>query len=60
MAAWLERMATLPYHEEAHVALKVMGDLAAPNELPMMKRLGAATKAGMEAIAAANAASAKL
>ena len=40
--------------------LKVMGDLAAPNELPMMKRLGAATKAGMEAIAAANAATAKL
>ena len=60
VAAWLERMAALPYHDEAHVALKVMGDLAAPNELPMMKRLGAATKAGMEAIAAANAATAKL
>ena len=42
------------------VALQVLGDLAAPNDLPMMKRLGAATKAGMEAIAAANAASAKL
>ena len=60
VAAGRERMAALPYHEEAHVALKVMGALAAPNELPMMKRLGAATKAGMEAIAAANAASAKL
>jgi len=60
VAAWLERMAALPYHDESHVALTVLGDLAAPNELPMMKRLGAATKAGMEAIAAANAASAKL
>merc|ERR1719446_1438766 len=51
---WMERMAQLPYHDEAHVAPKALGDLSAPNELQMNKRLGAATKAGLEAIKAAN------
>jgi len=47
--AWVQRMEKLPYHEEAHQALTSLGNLALPNEVSMPKRLGAATKVGMEA-----------
>ena len=47
--AWVQRMEKLPYHEEAHQALTSLGNLAVPNEVSMPKRLGAATKVGMEA-----------
>jgi glutathione S-transferase len=47
--AWVRRMEQLPYHKEAHAALTTLGNLAEPNEMSMPKRLGAATKAGMEA-----------
>lgn len=47
--AWVQRMEQLPYHKEAHAALTTLGNLVEPNEMSMAKRLGAATKAGMEA-----------
>lgn len=53
VAAWVERMQTLPHHDEAHAALAALGDLTMPSDKPMDKRLGAATKAGMQAIAKA-------
>lgn len=52
VADWLDRMGELPYHAEAHAALQSLGDLAAPNETPIPKRLAAATKAGMQALKA--------
>ena len=54
--AWMEKMEQLPYHDEVHASLTTLGDLKSPNETPMQKRLGAATKAGLEAIKAAAAA----
>ena len=62
LAEWCARMARLPGHAAAHAALDALGDLrggaanaegggAAP--LPMGKRLGLATKAGMKALAEA-------
>lgn len=53
IGSWLERMAALPYHEEAHAASAALGDLGMPNETPMPKRLSAATKAGLVALAGA-------
>ena len=60
VAAWLERMAALPYRMRRS-ACGAQGDgrPGRAERAPMMKPR-AATKAGMEAIAAANAASAKL
>jgi glutathione S-transferase len=47
---WVKRMQQVPYHDAAHAALPALGSLTAPNETPMMKRLGHATKEGMKAI----------
>lgn len=47
---WVHRMEQLPFHKEAHVALTTLGNLAEPNEVTLTKRLGAATKAGIEAL----------
>jgi glutathione S-transferase len=47
---WMKRMSCLPYHEEIHISLKVLGNLPEPSDTPMQKRLGAATKAGVAAI----------
>jgi glutathione S-transferase len=48
--AWVKRMQQLPYHEEAHMALKTLGNLTEPNDTPMRDRLRAATQAGLSAM----------
>ena len=60
IAAWLDRMAAQPYHDDVHVSLAAVGDLTAVQEQPLAKRLGPATKAGLAAIAAAQPAVSKL
>lgn len=52
---WIGRMKALPKYEPAHVVLATLGDLTAPAELPLPKRLGAATKAAMQAYTQAQA-----
>ncbi len=56
LSAWAERMAALPCHDDAHATLATLGPLLVPNEVPMAERLAAATKAGLRAIAEAQAA----
>jgi glutathione S-transferase len=53
--AWVERMQGLPLHDEVHASCFALGDLRRPNDTPMAKRLGAATKIGIEALAKAQA-----
>lgn len=53
VSGWLKRMAALPYHDEAHAALSHLGSLSKENDTPMPKRLAAASKAGLAAMAAA-------
>ena len=54
LAAWMERMKTIPFHDEAHASLHELGKLdmathdAASSEF--QKKLGTATKKGMVAI----------
>jgi glutathione S-transferase len=54
LKAWTQRMETIPFHEEAHAALKALGSLTSPSpteaSTPMPQRLGAATKLGLQAI----------
>lgn len=50
VSAWVNRMKQLPYHDEVHTAVTVLGNLVEPNDTPMPKRLGAATKAGVAAL----------
>lgn len=47
---WTNRMSQLPFHDEVHTALKVLGNLPEPSETAMPKRLGAATKSGVAAL----------
>lgn len=47
---WVHRMSKLPFHDEVHTALSVLGNVVEPSETPLPKRLGAATKAGMAAL----------
>ena len=54
--AWCDRMRALPFHDEAHTALAVLGDLRTPSDVSMAKRLGEATKAALKAITAAQVA----
>lgn len=55
LSSWMNRMSLLPYHDESHVALATLGDLANDNStIPLAKRLGAATKDGMKSFATAN------
>ena len=57
LQTWMQHMAELPYHDEAHVALTVLGDLTRNDDdddaeeirQPLEKRLAAATKAGLQA-----------
>jgi hypothetical protein len=49
--AWLDRMARLPFHDEAHAACAALGRLRDSPDLPMGKRMAAATKAGLKALA---------
>jgi len=50
LSRWMSQMEQLPFHEEAHAALTTLGNVTEPFDMPMPKRLGAATKAGMEAL----------
>jgi glutathione S-transferase len=50
LAAWSHRMKDLEFHDEVHVALATLGDVVAESDVPMMKRLGGATKAGLQAL----------
>lgn len=50
---WTQRMQELPYHDEAHAAVKTLGSLVTPNETPMEQRIKAATKAGLVALQSA-------
>jgi len=50
VSAWVNRMSELPYHDEVHTSLKVLGSLVEPSETSMPKRLGAATKEGVAAL----------
>jgi len=47
---WMDDMSQLPYHDQVHQALTVLGNLAEESEGPISKRLGAATKAGIQAL----------
>lgn len=52
LSSWMSHMTTLPYHNEAHVALTSLGDLTDDTiTTPLAKRLGVATKAGLKAFA---------
>ena len=57
---WLASMRQLPFHDEVHAALATLGplDLSEGGAAKAAKKLGPATKAGLEAIAKAQAASA--
>jgi glutathione S-transferase len=48
VTAWVDRMAQVPYHDEVHTSLTTLGSLAEPNDTPLGKRLGAATKSAMD------------
>ena len=50
---WCKRMQGLPHHDAVNACLSELGDVTAPNDLDMPKRLGQATKVGLKAIAAA-------
>lgn len=50
--SWLERMRTLPFHDEVHAAIAELGDLNV-DDPPVSKRLGPATKVGLKSIAEA-------
>jgi glutathione S-transferase len=51
---WMQRMQTLPYHEQVHRALDVLTS-SENSALDINKRLGAATKAGLLALTEAQA-----
>lgn len=53
VAAWCERMQSLPHHDVVHVCLAELGDVTAPSDVTMVKRMAAATKAGVQALTAA-------
>lgn len=51
--AWMGRMSQQPYHDAIHKSLVALGDVTATptdDALPLSKRLGVATKAGLKAI----------
>lgn len=48
--AWMDRMTQVPYHDEAHLSLQILGSLAEDNETPLQQRLGKATKAAMKVL----------
>lgn len=51
ISSWMDQMTHLPYHDEVHIALTELGDLTLDTNVPLAKRLGAATKAGLKAFA---------
>lgn len=50
--AWMDRMKKVPYHEEAHLSLQLLGSLAVENNEmpPLQTRLGKATKGAMKVL----------
>jgi glutathione S-transferase len=48
--AWTIRMAQLPYHEQVHVSMLVLGDVTVDSDVPLVKRLGTANKAALQAL----------
>ncbi len=50
LSGWMNEMAKLPFHDQAHQALVVLGDLSDEGGTPIAKRLGAATKAGIQGL----------
>lgn len=49
--AWLERMKSIPFHDEVHVSLKLLGDLSSKDgHHSITKRLANANKEGLKAI----------
>jgi glutathione S-transferase len=58
--AWMIQMSRLPHHDLVHQALTTLGDLSSTSEaddakISIAKRLGAATKAGLQGITDAQA-----
>lgn len=53
LSSWMDRMSQLPFHKEAHTALTELGNLVEDSDIPIAKRLGSATKAGLKALAEA-------
>ena len=53
VAAWCQRMESLPDFDSAHAALATLGDLSKGELDP--KQLGVATKAGLKTLAAVQA-----
>lgn len=47
---WMKEMAKLPHHDHVHQSLVVLGNLAEESQTPISKRLGAATKAGIQGL----------
>jgi glutathione S-transferase len=56
LSAWINAMEKLPFHDEVFESVKVLGDLRdGHGDVPVLKRLAPATKAGMLAIQSAQA-----
>jgi hypothetical protein len=57
LQGWVDRMRRVDFHDDAHAALAVLGDVFddRTDGVPLTKRLGAATKAGLKAIDEAQA-----
>lgn len=51
--SWMDRLQEHPFHTEVHLGLKTLGSLSAPSDVPLSKRLQAATKEGLKALAKA-------
>ena len=51
LAAWMGRMAKLPFHDQAFASPLALGPLDGPE--PLLSRIAPATKAGLEAVVAA-------
>ena len=53
-------MAQLPYHDEVHTALSVVGDMSTDSQAEIVKRLAPATKEGMAALKGAGVGTSRL
>ena len=57
---WMDRMAQLPFHDEVHTALSVLGDISTDSQGEIVKRLAPATKEGMAALKGAGVVTSRL
>ena len=53
ITAWLNKMSSLPFHDEVHVSLKELGDLSSSQPQDITKRMGNANKVGLKALSSA-------